>query len=596
MKHSLLTIMAFFLCTQAVHANSSYLKRFNAYLSWSETLPTTIYPAFFTFIMPQTPLAQKLREQWLYEQARLENWSLYRAHYQPSHDPSLVCYYQFARLASSNPGDAISTSRQLWLNGDSLPPACDKLFTHLIHDHQIDEALIIQRLKLALKQSNLPLALYLFKKINQPLHLSDALLQHIHSNPLLIRQLTPLEPLHSDLYLYGLKQLVKRQHKDAFVLWEHAVQKHLLNEQQQQDFISQVALHKAAHNQPDCANWFARIKPQYITNNVLEWKIRLALKNKQWQRVIDLIKTSSDEKTPWAIYWTARAEAALGHLDQSRAYYTQLAEGRHYYGFLASLQLKKHIRLNHDKPKHDAVKLSDYRTILDKINHLYTTHQSNQASKLINDFASELPADEKTEFVQWVGLTLHWHAKAVYLSQDPDLANQLDLRFPRPYRAIVHQDAVHYNIPEALIYALMRQESAFRNDAQSASGAQGLMQLMPATARWIAKLSHIPYTQKNQLLLADKNIHLGVAYLHELNKHFHHPVLIMAAYNAGPKQVRGWLQSQAFEDMDIWVETIPYYETRNYIKNIIASDIIYQHILQQTPSLDTFSQTPTGGA
>ena len=168
MKRSLLTIMALFLCTQAVHANRAYLQRFNAYLSWSETLPTTINPAFFTFIMQQTPLAQKLREQWLYEQARLENWSLYRAHYQPSHDPSLVCYHQFARLESTNPGDTINTSRQLWLNGDSLPPACDKLFTKLIHDHHIDEALIIQRLKLALEKSNLSLALYLFRKVNQP--------------------------------------------------------------------------------------------------------------------------------------------------------------------------------------------------------------------------------------------------------------------------------------------------------------------------------------------------------------------------------------------------------------------------------------------
>ena len=117
------------------------------------------------------------------------------------------------------------------------------------------------------------------------------------------------------------------------------------------------------------------------------------------------------------------------------------------------------------------------------------------------------------------------------------------------------------------------------------------MQLMPATAKEISKAEHIAYTNKKQLFSSQTNIKIGVAYLKQLSKRFHqHPILMAAAYNAGPKQVTFWLKNHTPKEMDIWIETLPWTETRNYLKNIIAFYAVYQYRLQAKEDPMSFMQ------
>ena len=218
---------------------------------------------------------------------------------------------------------------------------------------------------------------------------------------------------------------------------------------------------------------------------------------------------------------------------------------------------------------------------------MYLSHQTVQASRLLNDFVSELPKDEKSALAFWIADHLHWHGKSIYLSNNDELNNQLSLRFPLAHRKTIKEYAENYHIPQEFIYAIIRQESSFQEDVVSSAGANGLMQVMPATAHLVARHEKIPYTDKNQLLTSQKNIHIGTAYLQQLAKQFHqHPVLMAAAYNAGPRQANYWLKNHEPKEIDIWIETLPWRETRNYLKNIIAFYAVYQYRMQEKLNLN----------
>ena len=123
----------------------------------------------------------------------------------------------------------------------------------------------------------------------------------------------------------------------------------------------------------------------------------------------------------------------------------------------------------------------------------------------------------------------------------------------------------------------------------SSAGALGLMQVMPATAKKVAEKAHIDYTHQKQLFSAAKNIEIGSAFLNNLASIYNnHPILMAAAYNAGPKQVKNWLNNHKAAEIDIWIETLPWRETRNYLKNVMAFYAVYQYRMQKEPDLSPF--------
>ncbi len=578
-------LLIFCIVNSVAYASEAYLQRFNHYQSWSQQLPSTPTPDFLEFIHENKPLGTKLREKWLYDLAQRNDWHTYLLHYQPSNDLSLQCYAQFALYQEGEKQKAAENSKKLWLTGESRPPACDKLFTLLLNDKAFDEQMIHARVKLALAERNFSLATYLLKK-NEP-HIASQL-DAIHQSPKRIQQLKSGN-LDAELYLYGLKRLLLQNIDSANLLWQQAKARGLLNEAQQQQFIAQIAIYKSVRNKKDASTWFTRIKQEFMNESLLEWQIRFALKKYQWAEVERLIQRSSNRDTPIWQYWLARSKEARGQRTEAVQIYKKLAMCRNYYGFLSSLRLHQPLEFAHEVSNINTSSLVIYKPVTDQLKTLYNTKQTSTASKLANDFASELPKDEKSAFVHWLASDLGWIGKSVYLSNDEELNNQLALRFPLAYRSEIKQQSQRYHVSEALIYAIIRQESAFRDDVVSYAGAHGLMQLMPKTASWISKLHHISYQNKQQLFTLTKNIHLGVAYLSHLSKNYHQQLLLtVAAYNAGPTQVRAWLNAYPLKEADIWIEVIPFNETRNYIKSVMSYYAVYQFQLKEKPNLDGF--------
>ncbi|KGP62689.1 lytic murein transglycosylase [Legionella norrlandica] len=567
-------------------SGQAYMDRFNAYRAWYEQLPITPSPEFLEFVKGTTPLSNKLRDKWLYELARIKDWANYNNYYQPSNDMNLRCYAQIAKFNLGLNKEAITGSIPIWLTGESRPKACNTLFDFLLKQDNFDQKFITQRIILALEKRNFHLARYLLKQYKTPHDTEIKNLTSVYENPTNISKLNPGQ-LNDYFYLYGLKQLVSSNMNKALGLWQSQKTNIMLTESQKQAFLAHIALYKAMRNHEDAQQWFAKIKPQYYNDVLVDWQIRFALKNKNWKHVEKLIKNSKNKDTPCWQYWLARALEEQGKQLEAIVIYEPLAKNRNYYGFLASKRLRKSPTFDNEKPTTNTGVLRPYQPIIEEVKTLYHSKQILQASRLLNDFISELPKEEVSALVYWIATELKWHSKSVYLSNNETLNNQLLLRFPLAYKDTIKTYASKYAIRPELVFAIIRQESGFREDVISSAGAKGLMQLMPQTASAISKMSKIPYSDHKQLFLSQKNINIGIAYLQQLTKRFsNHPVLVAAAYNAGPRQVVYWLKNHPPKEIDIWIETLPWQETRNYLKNVFAFYIVYQYRLNQKPSFE----------
>lgn len=584
-------ILLFGLCWPMISlalTGQAYMDRFNTFMAWYQHIPITPSPEFLEFVKESTPLSNKLREKWLYELARIKDWQNFNTYYQPSNDINLVCYKQIATFNSGQQKEALKESIPLWLTGSSQPQPCNVLFDLLLKSDEFDQNLITQRLALALDKRNIQLANYLLKLYKTP-HLKQMQsLASIYQNPANINKLDSGE-LADHFYLYGLKRLVTINMDKALQTWEQVKTKKLLSEAQKQDFLAYIALYKAMRNNEDALAWFAKVKPQYYNDVLIDWQIRLALKKQDWKHVSELINDSKNKDTPCWQYWMARSLEEQGKKAEANALYESLAKSRQYYGFLASIRLNKTPSFENETPSSNLKSLKPYQPFIEQVKSLYLSKQSLPASRLLNDFISELPKDEASALVYWVDSELHWHGKSVYLSNNETLNNQLALRFPLAYKDAVKTYAKKYSVAPEFVYAIIRQESGFREDVVSSAGARGLMQVMPYTAKVVSKASKISYNDQNQLFLSEKNINIGSAYLQQLAKRFsNHPILVAAAYNAGPKQVVYWLKTHPPKEIDLWIETLPWQETRNYLKNVTAFYVVYQYRLKQKPDLQSF--------
>lgn len=180
-----------------------------------------------------------------------------------------------------------------------------------------------------------------------------------------------------------------------------------------------------------------------------------------------------------------------------------------------------------------------------------------------------------------------WIPQALHLSRKADHRDDVSLRFPLSYNNFILSNADKHKLNPALIYAIIRKESYFMPNAHSPAGAVGLMQLMPSTAYKTSKQYKLEYSGREDLLHGNTNIKLGSAHLNKLHQQFdQHSILVIAAYNAGRRAVNRWIPRGKNIPADIWIETVPFYETRSYIKHVIAYYIVYQYRLGQTPNLD----------
>ena len=322
-----------------------------------------------------------------------------------------------------------------------------------------------------------------------------------------------------------------------------------------------------------------------VDAEVREWKVRAALFEQNWRHVAEALAglTLEEQQTPQWQYWQARSLSETGNVLQGLSIFNQLAQDRSFYGFMAADAVNKPYNLA-DKPVviiGDTLEKLAQTTDFKAIQELEILNRDAEAKRQWWFTVKKLPKEQILLAAKLAQLW-RWDQVAIMTLVKADYWDDLALRFPVSYLDQVQSNADWQQLDSAIIFGLIRQESMLDNNAKSAVGARGLMQIMPETGQQIARNLNEPWQTENSLFNPDINIKYGAFYYKQLLNRFDgHFALAAAAYNAGPSRVVKWLPGDKSVPADIWIETIPFKETRKYVTSVLSYAIIYQQRLQR---------------
>jgi soluble lytic murein transglycosylase len=287
-------------------------------------------------------------------------------------------------------------------------------------------------------------------------------------------------------------------------------------------------------------------------------------------------------------YWHARAVAAVVGADAAAPLFKEIADLRDYYGYLAADRLHRGYSLN-ARPSRDDLKT---QTAIAAETGLIRAHEllaCDMADDAAVEWSAVLGGAEPAVKIQAAHLAARWgwYAESIAMLAQAGEWDDVPLRYPRPYPDAVAMASELAGVPPDWIWGVMRQESLFRKDAVSRADARGLMQMLPATAAAVARRWHLPSPRKDDLFDPSVAVPLGAAYLRELlNRHAGQLDVSLAAYNAGAAAVARWLPPKSM-DADIWIENIPYTETRGYVQHIVEHIVAFASVRgAEPPRLD----------
>jgi soluble lytic murein transglycosylase len=388
-----------------------------------------------------------------------------------------------------------------------------------------------------------------------------------------------------DIIVYGIQKLARQDATTALKLWRGFDAQQLFNDEDRRETHYQLAARLMRQDRPEAAEQLLSSIVDVTRADLGEWLIRDALRKQDWEKAYEwLARLPEDTQATerWS-YWRARIMEELDIKEiNGRApkdIYASVATTRSFYGFLSADKLGYEYGLV-DKPmpiSEELLQQVENSPGIQRAREFFILGDLGAANREWYHTTRNMPTNEVVAAGRIANLW-GWHRHGIQAMIDAQEWNDLQVRFPLAYQDQVAKVAQSTAINPLFLYAIARQESAFMADARSPVGAMGLMQLMPATAQQTAKRSGIAYTVQD-LLKPEKNITLGGHYLNQLLGQFNgNRILAAAAYNAGPSRVKQWLsKDNAKLPYDVWIETIPFQETRGYVQNVLSFSVIYAY-------------------
>lgn len=530
-----------------------------------------------------TPLDWPLRKKWLAYLIKRNRQAWFLESYVSSGEASFNCYYYRYLLNKGQSEDEVLPNvTNLWLSGKSQPKACDPLFNRWSKAGYRTNDIIWQRIKLAADGGKHTLLPYLTKLLPEDQRYLGKLWHNVRRNPSYLTRTSRFKNKsvkETEILVYGLKRLIWRNPKKALISFNKTQKTFPFTDEQIQEITQKFALALASKDKPEASYWLHKVDDDYVNELISQWRLASALRTQNWftiKKELLSLPEAHQVSLRWR-YWFARSLIATSNEDQGRKILHLLAQERQYYGFLAASYVGVPFELNDDPveitPAEEASIVSHEG--IQRAFELFYLGRFNQARKEWN-FAIEGFTEREKLIVSKVAHNNEWFDRAIFTLANANYLDDVTLRFPMAYRDDISQSAANNKINPAWAYAITRKESLFMSDASSPVNAKGLMQLMPATAKQLVR----DKITTQYLLTADKNIHLGTKYLRQLlDRHKGNNVLATAAYNAGPYRVKSWIKNINSMPADMWIETIPYKETRNYVKSVLAFEQIYLHQL-----------------
>ena len=537
---------------------------------------------------PDSPLSETLRREWLKALAASGAWDVFRAEHPQllADDMEITCYALQDRLGRQD-AEAAAEALALYHSPREAAANCDPVFAALAAAGKITPDATWERIRRLLATNQVREA----KRLNALLPKSQAFnekaLDRAAADPAryLAREKSSLVSRSSkELALFALGRLARSKPEDAADELVKLAPR--LGTRHAEYAWGQLAWQAALSHHPRALDYYAMARDTPLTDTQVAWKARAAMRAGDWKAVLAAIQALSPEEAREANwrYWRARSLKSLGEAEASTLLLKGLAREPHFYGLLAAEEVNAVVPPDWKGARPAEADLERMRAVpgVQRALALYRAGLDNEALREWiwamrgrND-ADLLAAAEVARIANEPDRAINTADRTVQLH---DFAQ----RYPIPHREALAASARQWALDEALVYSIIRQESRFMPEARSRVGATGLMQLMPATARWVAKQIPVQPYKADMLKQPEVNILMGSYYFRRVLDELGHPILATAAYNAGPGRARRWRDERPLEGA-IYAETIPFNETRDYVKKVFANAWYYRHRLTGQPA------------
>ncbi len=539
---------------------------------------------------PGNPVADLLQRDWLDHLAGKRRWQDLVDFYTPQASVRRQCQQLRALIETDKALQDWSRVENIWLQGRSQPSACDPVFAAWEAAGERTAELTWKRIELAMEAGQWRLARYLGKKLGKNEQVWVKRWVDLYRDPKLAskaEKFASAHPYREIMLAHAVRRLASRDGMAALELWQGLQEEYDFPTALAEKATRRIALAIERDPAPQAYAFINAITPGSEDTRLHTARFRSALLRQDWPRLRELLaEWPAAEKAGdrWQ-YWQARALGATGDREAAQSLFRKVAKNRSYYGFLAADQVELPYHLKHRETPEDPALRSRMERAPGVVRalELHALKRDVEARREWRYATRDLKNPE-LKAAAVIARDHGWLDQAIFTLAKTGYWDDLELRFPLLYRDLVDAEAQSHTLDEAWIYAVIRQESAFMRDARSHAGAMGLMQLMPATARSVAKhqLKRTP-PRKQQLLKPALNIALGSAYLKQLEQKLqNNPVLATAAYNAGPHRVAKWLPQEDLS-ADIWIELVPFRETQRYLKRVMSYMVIYDKRLGREP-------------
>lgn len=531
---------------------------------------------------PDSHLNRLLRSKLMDNLIRQGEWQTYSRYYEELSSPGSEeqCLYARALYRKGDKRAAYELGRGLWVVGHSQHQACDPLFSEMRADGELDSKLALERVLNALDENRSSLATYAKRFITQKS------LEHIATDAIAVYR-APEKIVQLNRALQGELQ-ARLQHIAVQRAYRNSPERAMdlllkLGKQysttdENVRLLGRVGVRIAKELRSDDRSRLAQLDPDFLSSDLTEWRIRLALQDQDWHSVNRLINHLPDElqqDNRW-LYWRAIATERSGGSPN----FQPLLQERSFYGFIAAQLESQPYQLNQQSPIYTDALLLPLRqsASMARIKELVKLDRYSVARSEWNAWIEQLDSQQRQAAARLM-VEIGWYQMGILAAAYEGFWNDMLLRFPEAYTDYFVRESSQRGIDPLWSLAVSRQESALFPWARSPVGARGLMQLMPKTAKQTAQRERIPYRGGHELYEARTNIRLGTAYLAQMAEQFGgNRAHATAAYNAGPHRVSRWLEGRESLPLDIWIELIPFDETRTYVQNVLSFRVIYAQL------------------
>jgi soluble lytic murein transglycosylase len=539
--------------------------------------PVDAYLARYPGMIP----AADLRRDFLGELARRKDWATFSAMYQPGLGDALTCFSLQAKLSRGEPLVFDRDIADLWKKA-SLPNACDPVLSAAHDQGLLTPERVWARIQVAADagKGGTIAALAPWLPADDAIA-AQRMAQALNDPTTALRDAAnwPDTPRHRQAVTLALQRMARKQSTVADGAWSSLSSHFTLSEQQRGAIENALALFHATDFDESALERLAALPPGAQTDATREWRVRVALARQDWTAALaalDALGEAQKDDGEWR-YFRALVLGRLGRQGEAKALYQSVSQEATYFGFLAADRIDTAYAICPSTmatdERREAALLAEPG--VDRAFELYAVGLQKLARREWTAALAGRDADTQ-RLAADLAFRKGWYDRAVFGLSSGDALRLYEQRFPLARQDGVVEQASQAGIEAPWAYAIIRAESAWMTDARSGADARGLMQLLPGTAALVAKRNGLSWSGGDSLYDPSTNIVLGTRYLAQMAARYNGaPWLASAAYNAGPNKVDQWLTARGTLDPDLFVVSIPYKETREYVARVMAFAVIY---------------------